>query len=508
MQTGVRPLRSRKSKINLYALLIVPYFYFLVAFIYRAFVPAEDLSGNVYGNRKLLWVEEGEEGANVSATEAVSHDFPHINFPFGMVGAIVFPTLITGYIFLFLATVCDAYFVPCIDIVCQKLELSNDVAGATLMASGTSSPELFINLIGTFLTEGDVGTGTVVGSGVFNMLAVPALCILLCRNQKIRLDYWPLTRDSLIYMVSVLILAFSLQDGKVMWYEALAMVFFYYFYIIVMKYNSSIRRISEGLTRQLRRKRWSIWEDGVLWPLIPTTSELRLSKPHLTMAYSCEEVFLLIEDSDFKGWSSRKTLLSKIQWLCMVPLMRILRWTIPPCHYESYQKFVALTFVMCIFWIAVCSYFIAWMITILGNTLEVPDSVMGLTFIAAGMSIPETVSSVIVAGQGQGSMALSNSWGSSTFDILLCLGIPWLVKSTYFPNQPGPDGHFVQISSHGLEYSSFALLLILFLVYSILYFNKFKLDKKIGVVFLIMYWIFIGLFVLNELNFFFDFTQT
>lgn len=64
-----------------------------------------------------------------------------------------------------------------------ELELSNDVAGATLMASGTSSPELFINLIGTFITEGDVGTGTVVGSGVFNMLAVPALCILLCRSQ-------------------------------------------------------------------------------------------------------------------------------------------------------------------------------------------------------------------------------------------------------------------------------------------------------------------------------------
>jgi Ca2+/Na+ antiporter len=32
--------------------------------------------------------------------------------------------------------------------------------------------------------------------------------------------------------------------------------------------------------------------------------------------------------------------------------------------------------------------------------LKIPDSVMGLTFLAAGMSIPEAVSSVIVANKG------------------------------------------------------------------------------------------------------------
>ena len=42
------------------------------------------------------------------------------------------------------------------------------------MAVGTSSPELFINLIGTFVTEGDIGVGMIVGSAAFNILAVPA----------------------------------------------------------------------------------------------------------------------------------------------------------------------------------------------------------------------------------------------------------------------------------------------------------------------------------------------
>lgn len=36
----------------------------------------------------------------------------------------------------------------------------------------------------------------------------------------------------------------------------------------------------------------------------------------------------------------------------------------------------------------------------LGDTLNIPDSVMGLTFLAAGTSVPEAVSSIIVTNLG------------------------------------------------------------------------------------------------------------
>jgi Ca2+/Na+ antiporter len=38
---------------------------------------------------------------------------------------------------------------------------------------------------------------------------------------------------------------------------------------------------------------------------------------------------------------------------------------------------------------------------VLGETLSIPDSVTGLTFLAAGTSIPEVLSSLIVAKQGK-----------------------------------------------------------------------------------------------------------
>ncbi|KAL1116889.1 hypothetical protein AAG570_005358 [Ranatra chinensis] len=138
----------------------------------------------------------------------------------------------------------------------------------------------------------------------------------------------------------------------------------------------------------------------------------------------------------------------------------------------------ALAFFMCLAWTALISYVVAWMITIAGYTLNIPDSLMGLTFIAIGMNVPEVASSVIVASQGHGTMALSNSLGSNTFDILICLGLPWLVKAAYFPSVE--EGHYVEINSRGLGYSSYLLLATLLLLYTTLACNKFTINRTVS----------------------------
>lgn len=50
--------------------------------------------------------------------------------------------------------------------------------------------------------------------------------------QVIKLDWWPLTRDSIAYCISLFILCFVLRDGRVEWYEALFMVVSYGCYIV------------------------------------------------------------------------------------------------------------------------------------------------------------------------------------------------------------------------------------------------------------------------------------
>ena len=56
-------------------------------------------------------------------------------------------------------------------------------------------------------------------------------------------------------------------------------------------------------------------------------------------------------------------------------------------------------------------------VTIIGFTLGIPDVIMGITFLAAGTSVPDCMASLIVARQGQSS---SSSSSSSSISRLHC----------------------------------------------------------------------------------------
>lgn len=61
-----------------------------------------------------------------------------------------------------------------------------------------------------------------------------------------------------------------------------------------------------------------------------------------------------------------------------------------------------------------------WWAATVGQTIGINDAIMGLTILAAGTSIPDLITSVIVARKGLGDMAVSSSVGSNIFDV--CIG--------------------------------------------------------------------------------------
>ena len=63
-------------------------------------------------------------------------------------GGFLICLIIALYMFWAIAIVCDDYFVPALDVICEKMNLQTDVAGATFMALGSSAPELFASMIG------------------------------------------------------------------------------------------------------------------------------------------------------------------------------------------------------------------------------------------------------------------------------------------------------------------------------------------------------------------------
>ncbi|NXP78460.1 NCKX4 protein, partial [Ramphastos sulfuratus] len=117
--------------------------------------------------------------------------------------------------------------------------------------------------------------------------------------------------------------------------------------------------------------------------------------------------------------------MNKIKWILTWPLIFVLFCTVPNCSKPRWEKWFMATFVLATLWIALFSYFMVWMVTVIGYTLGIPDVIMGITFLAAGTSVPDCMASLIVARQGLGDMAVSNTVGSNVFDILVGLGVPW-----------------------------------------------------------------------------------
>jgi len=133
-------------------------------------------------------------------------------------------------------------------------------------------------------------------------------------------------------------------------------------------------------------------------------------------------------------WSpfpSNGSIAEKIQWIVYLPLLGSLCLTVPDVRQPGKQKWCYFSFFASIAWIGVYSFFMVSWAEIIGNTLTIPTVVMGVTFLAAGTSVPDLLSSVIVARMGEGDMAVSSSIGSNIFDILVGLPFPWLVYMIY-----------------------------------------------------------------------------
>ncbi|XP_028279768.1 sodium/potassium/calcium exchanger 3 [Parambassis ranga] len=537
-----------------------------------------------------------------NCTEPAIHEFPRDYFTNKerTEGAVGLHVLCAVYMFYALALVCDDYFVPSLEKICERLQLSEDVAGATFMAAGSSAPELFTSVIGVFITKGDVGVGTIVGSAVFNILCIIGMCGIFA-VQAIRLSCWPLLRDSTYYTLSISALIVFIYDEKVVWWEALTLILMYFVYILIMKMNSHIVRFLERRKKNSSSLRNGAannaeLEDGcdataVLLkkanhhrkPSVLMVDELLSAYPHqlsfseagmrimitshfsprtrLTMASRMliNERQRLIntrtltngdsdvpvkagsrrgienglsgaergarhddreagnetenednennendeeeeeEDSEgpFVPFQCPAGAFNKLKWLLAWPLCLLLYFTVPNCSTPRWENWFMLSFVSSTLWIASFSYIMVWMVTVIGFTLGIPDVIMGITFLAAGTSVPDCMASLIVARQGMGDMAVSNSIGSNVFDILVGLGLPWALKTLAINY-----GSAVKLNSKGLIFSVGLLLASVFMTVTGVHLNKWALDRRLGFTCLFLYSVFLCFSCLIEYNIF------
>ncbi|ESO89805.1 hypothetical protein LOTGIDRAFT_234185 [Lottia gigantea] len=435
-------------------------------------------------------------------------------------GAIAIHIVIVIYMFLALAIVCDYYFVPSLEIICEYLHLESDVAGATFMAAGSSAPELATAVIGVFVAKDDVGLGTVVGSAIYNVMFVISVCAFFA-GTAVYLSWWPMVRDCVAYTVSIIALIVVIYDEEVRWYEAGCLCLLYVLYTIFMYYNSRLEVWCVPKCSCFPNKNHQLGPESIiLYDKVHTNSN---GSTHHTEAGHIGEMLPLTSDceseescSDIEhDYYQRKAEAPKSEepeplcqipsgkfkilfWIISLPLCTILCLTTPDCRKERWKNWFVVTFIVSLAWLSAFSFLMVWMITVVGYTVDIPDSIMGLTFIAFGVSLPDVIASVIVVKEGLGDMAVSNAVErSNVFDILICLGVPWLLQTAAMK-----PGGVVKVYSKGLTYSSITLLSTVVFLLGATHLNGWKLDKKYGVVLLIVYVFYTVLASLYECNIF------
>ncbi len=329
--------------------------------------------------------------------------------------------------FYLLARVCDEYFVSSLDKVAEKLKMSSDVAGATLMAVGSSAPELFVSIIALVKPggHGAVGMGTIIGSALFNILVIVGVSAVVMKKAK--LCWQPVIRDVIFYSVSILVLLFSFRDGNISMNEALIFVGMYILYVIAV----------------------------MNWRKI--------------MPYEDIDVIEEFEEGKNKE-EEKKSKLASI----MKPLDKVLSIFFPnPKHYNA-------IFLISIAIIAALSWVLVECAVEISHILHIPASIVALTVLAIGTSIPDLISSVIVAKQGRGGMAISNAMGSNIFDILFGLGVPWLFVLAI-------KGESIKVSTENLMSSVILLFATVLVILFLLISRKWKIGYRAGWFLIILY---------------------
>jgi len=337
---------------------------------------------------------------------------------------ILFYILLLLVSFYLLTKICDEYFVNSLDRISHKLKLSSEVAGATLMAVGSSAPELFVSLTALLKpgNHGAIGAGTIVGSAIFNILVIIGGSLMV---RKAFISWQPVVRDLAFYSISIFMLLFAFQDGIVNIYEALAFIVTYIIYIVAV----------------LNWKKLLKYEDQV--------------DPYEHVAEEMKK--------EEKRWR-------KFTFIFDV----IVEKTFPVA-----EKFY-LVFAISIVWIIALSWVLVESAVATAHILGIPEVIIGLTILAAGTSIPDLVSSLIVAKQGRSDMAVTNAVGSNIFDILFGLGFPWIIYIAFFQQNIVVDNESLY-SSIVLLFATVVTIAFLFLM------QKWKLGRRSGLFLIALY---------------------
>ena len=291
----------------------------------------------------------------------------------------------------------------------QRFRVPEFIIGLTIVAVGTSTPELVVSVLSALAGKSDVAIGNVVGSNIFNVFLILGICALI---RPLPLTAGNIRRDIPFGVATSLLLLFLAMDS---WYSAGAVdrigrldgVLMLVVYVLLMLYT------------------------------IRATGRTAIPEPAAAAGAASGP------DSDaasrpMAGWLMALMIVGGLAGLIF-----------------GGELFLDNA-------------------TALARRMGVSDSLIAITLVAGGTSLPELASSIVSLVKGKSDMALGNVIGSNIANILLILGLSASIHPLTMGGITVVDLLVVLLSSVLLFLAAFT-------------FRRRAVDRWEGVLFLLIY---------------------
>ncbi|XP_011192550.2 probable sodium/potassium/calcium exchanger CG1090 [Zeugodacus cucurbitae] len=383
---------------------------------------------------------------------------------------------ISLYAFLALAMVCEEYLAFAMIEICYRLDMTIVMADATLLAFGTSLPELCICIICINVAKTNAGYCMVLGSVAFDSFAVVGLCGLVAR-ERLTLDWWTTSRDCGGFCFAVIGFVVLTLVGTSWYIKSMLLITFYVIYIIYLSCDKFIQDQLRDLNDETPRRGSKCFRT---YPAIVPVMREKFAK------YGDDET---LEITLHPCRWPKSGLAVKVLWIISWPLQVLFILTIPDCRRKSARSCFVLTVLMCIIWVMLLSYIVTWAVTIFSYQLRIPVSVVGLTLLAIGAAAPDILSFILMVHQANSARGIYYAWTINNIKMFLYLGVAYtfeVMLDLLWPTK----FHIIPLSMK-LIFMTALLCFCFFIMYIFLLGTRFVINRWIGCIFILIYFVYI-----------------
>ncbi len=269
-----------------------------------------------------------------------------------------------------------------------RLGLSPLLIGLTIVAFGTSAPEVVTSVQAALAGAPALAVGNVVGSNIANVLLVVGLCALVrpmvVARVEFRRDAWAMTIGTLIG-IGVLFLGYFYFIDRFVGIALVALLVSY----LVFAYFYERRAKKKAI-----KKRQEAAQSAAAEKSEATRASTRGEAPTQSsddVATSAEKEAEEIAEAGLAGKQPRLSL-------------------------SLLNTFVGLALIL------VGAHLLVVGAVDIARYFGLTEATIGATIVAIGTSLPEMVTSIVAAFRGQSGVAIGNVLGSNLFNILGVLG--------------------------------------------------------------------------------------